>query len=242
MCVQAVPPRRLTRFVPAVVLLLSSCGGYGGGSMGMGAAPTPAINFTVQPSTIVAGQSATLTLSVDASAANSSYPITITGTEGTETHSTTVTLTVTEPVLNPGFELGDFKDWTRAGTTSISSNAHGGSYSGECGASTPTGDVSMLIQTFVLPTTATTLSVWYNMSCLGTVDVDWGGAKVKDDATGTIIYMLPNTCTVGQGWQEASADVSAWAGHEVTVTLYNHDDGDPSTPTYTLFDDVHVGY
>ena len=59
MCVQRVPLRRLTRFIPALALLLSACGGYGGGSMS--AAPAPTINFTVQPSTIVAGQSATLT-------------------------------------------------------------------------------------------------------------------------------------------------------------------------------------
>ena len=28
------------------------------------------------------------------------------------------------------------------------------------------------------------------------------------------------------------------AGHQVTLTLYDHDDDDPSTPTYTLYDDV----
>ncbi len=65
MCVKGVPLRRLTRFVPALVLLLSSCGGYGGGSAGP--APAPAINFTVQPTTIVAGQSATLTWTASSS-------------------------------------------------------------------------------------------------------------------------------------------------------------------------------
>ena len=55
------PPRRLVRFVPVGVLLLSSCGGYGGGSSSP--APAPGITFTVQPTTIVAGQSATLTWS-----------------------------------------------------------------------------------------------------------------------------------------------------------------------------------
>jgi uncharacterized protein (TIGR03118 family) len=57
------PTRRLARLIPAAVgLLLSSCGGYGGGSMAP-PAPTPTISFTVQPTTIVAGQSATLTWS-----------------------------------------------------------------------------------------------------------------------------------------------------------------------------------
>ena len=54
---------RLARFVPvAGAMLLSSCGGYGGGSSSM-PPPTPSISLGVQPSTIVAGQSATLTWS-----------------------------------------------------------------------------------------------------------------------------------------------------------------------------------
>src|SRR5262244_2502348 len=57
------PTRRLARLIPAAVgLLVSSCGGYGGGSTAP-PAPTPTISFAVQPSTIVAGQSATLTWS-----------------------------------------------------------------------------------------------------------------------------------------------------------------------------------
>jgi uncharacterized protein (TIGR03118 family) len=44
-------------------VLLASCGGYGG-SGNSTPPPTPAITLTVQPSTIVAGQSATLTWSV----------------------------------------------------------------------------------------------------------------------------------------------------------------------------------
>ena len=43
-------------------VLLASCGGYGGGSSAP-PPPTPAITFSVQPGTIVAGQSATLTWS-----------------------------------------------------------------------------------------------------------------------------------------------------------------------------------
>src|SRR6516162_3781051 len=57
------PTRRLARLIPAAVaLLLSSRGGYGGGGMSP-PAPTPTISFAVQPTTIVAGQSATLTWS-----------------------------------------------------------------------------------------------------------------------------------------------------------------------------------
>ena len=54
-----IPILRLVRFVPAGgALLLASCGGYGGGS----AMPpvNPSISLSVQPATIVAGQSATI--------------------------------------------------------------------------------------------------------------------------------------------------------------------------------------
>lgn len=54
---------RVARFVPiAVAMLLSSCGGYGGGGSSM-PPPTPTISLGVQPTTIVAGQSAKLTWS-----------------------------------------------------------------------------------------------------------------------------------------------------------------------------------
>ncbi len=71
MFVQTMPLRRFKSFVPALVLVLSSCGGYGGGGS-MGAAPAPTINFTVQPGTIVAGQSATLTWSASATTCTAS--------------------------------------------------------------------------------------------------------------------------------------------------------------------------
>ncbi len=58
------------------------------------------------------------------------------------------------------------------------------------------------------------------------------------DTTGASIVMLPDTCTLGHGWKEVTADVSSMAGHQVTLTFIDHDDDDPSTPTHTLFDDV----
>jgi len=54
---------RVTRFIHiAAAVLLSSCGGYGGGGSSM-PPPTPTITLGVEPTTIVAGQSATLTWS-----------------------------------------------------------------------------------------------------------------------------------------------------------------------------------
>jgi len=58
-----VSPTRAAYLVPVLVaLLLYACGGYGSGS-GMSGGVAPTINLSVQPTTIVAGQSATLTWS-----------------------------------------------------------------------------------------------------------------------------------------------------------------------------------
>src|SRR5262249_45368099 len=88
-------------------MLLSSCGGYGSSSSPP--PPTPAITFAVQPTTIVAGQSATLTWSVmnaascTASGAWSGNEPTggnmgvTPGTAGTNTY----TLNCTDPVTGP---------------------------------------------------------------------------------------------------------------------------------------------
>jgi uncharacterized protein (TIGR03118 family) len=55
--------KRRAGFVPvAGAVLLSSCGGYGGGGSSM-PPPAPTITLAVQPTTIVAGQSATVTWS-----------------------------------------------------------------------------------------------------------------------------------------------------------------------------------
>ena len=52
------------------------------------------------PTSVTAGGSSTLTLTVGAAAAPGSYPITVTGTAPSATHTTTVTLTVTAPPPN----------------------------------------------------------------------------------------------------------------------------------------------
>ena len=42
-------------------------------------------------------------------------------------------------------------------------------------------------------------------------------------------------------WTKVTVNLSSHEGHYVTVTFINHDDGAPSTPTYTLIDDVAFG-
>jgi serine protease len=107
------------------------------------------------------------------------------------------------------------------------------------GDTAPGGD-SSIVQTFDLPGDATTLSFWYQIVCPDTVLYDWATATLTDNTTSSTITLLPPTCTNTGTWVQATANVAAMAGHNVTLTLANRDDGFPGDPTYTLYDDVAV--
>jgi uncharacterized protein (TIGR03118 family) len=95
-------------FGVAAVMLLASCGGGGSGSSAS-PPPNPAVSFTVQPTAIMAGQSATLTWSVSnassctaSGAWNGSEPTSGTKTVApTTVGANTFTLMCTDPVSGP---------------------------------------------------------------------------------------------------------------------------------------------
>ena len=58
---------------------------------------------------------------------------------------------VSNPVVNGGFETGDFTGWTRAGTTAISSTAHSGTHSAQVGSTAAFNGDSSVSQTFTVP-------------------------------------------------------------------------------------------
>jgi subtilase family serine protease len=202
------------------------------------AGPTASLN----PTSVTAGNSSTLTVNVGSTVATGTYTVTVTGTEGSATHSATVTVTVTSSgggIVNGGFETGTFSGWTTSGAaTSISTTAHSGSFSGQAGASTPTNGDSNISQTFTVPSGFGSLSFWYEVVCPDTVTFDWATATLKDNTTGTTTTILAKTCTNNHTFVQVKTSVTA--GHSYTLTLTSHDDNfnNPPDPTFTLFDDV----
>jgi hypothetical protein len=145
---------------------------------------------------------------------------------------------VSNPVVNGGFETGDFTGWTTSGVTAISSTAHSGTHSAMVGSAAAFNGDSSVSQTFTIPTGGSTLTFWYQVHCTDTVTFDWATATLKDNTTGTTTTPLGHTCTNNGTWVQVT--VSVTAGHSYTLTLIDHDDGynSPPDPTYTLYDDV----
>jgi hypothetical protein len=201
------------------------------------------VTATLNPASVGAGLSSTLSIDVAATAGVGVYPLTVTGVEGGATHTTTVSLTVVAPVanavVNGGFETGTLSGWKAAGTAAVITTGHTGA-SARLGAPTATRKDSSVSQTFTVPAGATTLSFWYQVHCPDVVTNDWATATLKDTVTRVTKTILAMTCTNNGSWVQLTWDVSAQVGHGLTLKLISHDNAVAATPTYTLYDDVIV--
>jgi hypothetical protein len=167
--------------------------------------------------------------------------VTVTGTEGSLTHSTTVTVTVTATtggIANGGFETGTLSSWTSAGTTSVLTGGHSGTYAARAGSTSPTNGDSSISQTFIAPSGSTKVAFWYKMTCPDTVTYDWATATLRDNTTGTTTTILAKVCATNSTWVQDTANITA--GHSYTLTLISHDDNYTGDATYTLFDDAQT--
>jgi uncharacterized membrane protein len=211
----------------------------GPGTIALSVSSSPAgLSAVLTPTSISSGGSSTLTVSVMYTTAPGSYSVVVTGNEGSNTHSTLVAVTVTlKGIVNGGFETGNFTGWTATGVTAIVQTSHSGAFAARVGSTSPSAN-STLAQTFTVPAAGGKLSFWYRMSCSDKVRNDWFTVTMRDGVTGARSTVLSPVCSKMAVWTKVTANLSSFAGHSVTLTFVNHDDGHAGDPTYTLVDDV----
>jgi hypothetical protein len=194
--------------------------------------------LSLSPTSTTAGKSTTLSVSIASSVAlGTSYTITIKATEGSISHTLTLTITANSTsaggIVNGNFETGGFGGWITNGPTTISTTTvHSGKYSAQVGEQDLLIADSSIQQTFLVPPGASTLSFWYVMSC--PLVGDWATATLLDNTTNSTTTILPQICNPSTKFTKVSAKVTA--GHSYTLTLSNHYNLAEANDTY--YDDV----
>ena len=217
------------------------------------AGPTASLN----PTSVTAGGSATLTVNVGSSVAAGGYTVTVTGTEGSATHTTSVSVTVTssgggggtttQMLANPGFENGQ-SPWAESSAGGYQivdpTNPHTGSYSAWlCGYN---GCSDAIWQTVTLPSTTTkvVLSYWVYIDTneSGSTCYDYFRVRLRTSSGATINTVSTKCNANASGWTHYTFDVtsklSSYYGKAIQVAFLGTNDY--SLPTDFFVDDVQL--
>jgi hypothetical protein len=169
------------------------------------------------PSSVNAGSSSQLTISVGASTTPGSYPITVTGTGTSATHTTTVNLTVTAPVTNDFSISASPSSLTLAQNTSGTSTISTAVTSGSAGtvslsaSGTPAGATASLSPTSVTAGSSSTLTVSAGTAAAGSYTITITGTEgsATHSTTVALTVTAPSTGAIVNGGFEAG-NLSGW--------------------------------
>lgn len=211
--------------------------------------PTASLN----PTSVTAGGSSTLTVSVGSTVATGTYTVTVTGTEGTATHSTAVTVTVTtsggggsQLIVNGGFENGR-TPWSESSSGGFEiidpTRPHTGTESAYlCGYNFCN---DRIWQAVTLPGTVThaTLTFWWFMNTneSGSTCFDFFYVRIRT-SSGTVISTPFQKCNANanNGWQQVTIDLTSILQSRggQTIQILFQGTTDSSLITNVFVDDV----
>lgn len=139
-------------------------------------------------------------------------------------------------LVNGSFEFG-LAGWATSGSTVVDRAArHRGTLGAKIGKKKATAGNSTLSQKFVVPAGARTLTVWWLGRCADRRSKAWASIILERKPPGKRMTILKRTCLAKGGWRRVSVRVTP--GTAYALELVSHDDGRPSTPNRTYFDDV----
>ncbi|MEU8032994.1 carbohydrate binding domain-containing protein [Streptomyces sp. NPDC049099] len=182
----------------------------GAESVGLSASGAPSgVSVSFSPGSVMSGGNATLTATVGSSVAAGTYPITVTGSAASGSHSAAYTLTVTTggggggSLTNAGFETGSPSPWTcTGGSTVVTGPVHSGGRSLRVGpSSSGTGECDQTVS----------LSPHHSCTLTGWVQVPYAYIGVSGGAGSWSNSASWNQLTVG-----------FTTGSSGTVTVYVH--------------------
>jgi hypothetical protein len=201
-----------------------------------------------------------MSVSSTSSVAAGTYPITITGTAASGSHTTSYSLTVTQPtggctaaqlLGNPGFENGSSTaPWTQSSTlgfqpitaSTSSEPAHSGSWEAWLNGN-GTADTDTVAQSVAVPSgcSTATLSFWLHVDSTEktTSAVDTFKVQVLG-SSGAVLATLAtfSNLNAATGYVQHSYDVSAYIGQTITVKFTGTETDTAGGTTDFVLDDT----